>query len=115
MFGQNEKGRINSDEFEKYVLESIVPLYPTAQDKPGHCVMLKVNSGPGRMNLNLLAWLLQSGFVMYPGVPNTTHVSQETDQQYGAFKTQFTINLYTIVERQINKGKLVGLPPFWYS
>ncbi len=55
---------MDSEEFEKYVLGSIVPLYPTAQDKPGHCVMLKVDSGPGRMNLNLLARLQQLGFVM---------------------------------------------------
>jgi hypothetical protein len=81
--------------------------------------MLKVDSGPGRMNLNLLAWLQQLGFVMYPGVPNTKHLSQETDQQYGGFKTQFTINLDTIVEGRINNGvslafqpKLVGLPRF---
>ena len=66
---------MDSEEFEKYVLGSIVPLYPTAQDKPGHCVMLKVDSGPGRMNLNLLARLWQLGFEVYLGVPNTTHMS----------------------------------------
>jgi hypothetical protein len=56
---------------------------------------------------------------MYPGIPNTTHMSQETDQQYGAFKTQFSINLDTIVEGRINSGvslslqpELVGLPLF---
>jgi hypothetical protein len=29
-FGQNEKGGMDSKEFEEYVLGSIVPLYPTA-------------------------------------------------------------------------------------
>ncbi len=118
-FGQNEKGGMDSKEFEKYVLGSVVPLYPIARDKPGHRVMLKVDSGPSRMNLNLLVRLRRLGFVMYPGMPNTTHISQETDQQYGAFKTQFTINLDTIVEGWINNGvslslqpKLVGLPLF---
>jgi hypothetical protein len=117
-FGQNKKGGMDSKEFKKYVPKSIVPL-KTARDKPGHCVMLKVDRGPGRMNLNLLARLRQLGFVMYPGMPNTTHVSQETDQQYGDFKTQFTINLDTIVEGRINNGvslslqpKLMGLPLF---
>jgi hypothetical protein len=57
MFGQNEKGGMDSEEFEKHVLGSIVPLYPTERDKPGHRVMLKVDSGPSRMNINLLAQL----------------------------------------------------------
>jgi hypothetical protein len=110
---------MDSEEFEKYVLGSIVTLNPTSRDKPGHCIMLKVDSGPSRMNLNLLAQLQQLGFVMYPGILNTTHVSQETDQQYGACKAQFTINLGTIFEGRINTGislslqpKLVGLPLF---
>jgi hypothetical protein len=71
-FGQNEKGGMDSNEFKKYVLGSIIPLYPTARDKPGYRVMLKVDSGPGRMNLNLLARLQELGFVIYPGAPNTT-------------------------------------------
>ncbi len=56
-FGQNEKGGMDSEEIKKYVLGSIIPLYPTARDKPGHRVILKVDSGPSRMNLNLLARL----------------------------------------------------------
>jgi hypothetical protein len=79
--------------------------------------MLEVDSGPSRMNLNLHAQLQQLGCLIYPILPNTTHVSQEMDQQYGAFMTQFTINLDTIVEGWINncislslQPKLVGLP-----
>ncbi len=53
-FGQNKKGGMDSKEFKKNILGLIVPLYPTACDKPGHCVMLKVDSGPSRMNLNSL-------------------------------------------------------------
>jgi hypothetical protein len=79
MFGQNKKGGMDSKEFKKCVLGSIVLLYPKARDKPGHLVMLKVDSGSGRINLNRLARLQQLGFVMYPGIPNSTHVSQETD------------------------------------
>ncbi len=110
-FGKNLKAGTDSKEFEKYVLRSIVPLYPTAHDKPGCCVMLKVDSSPIKMNLYLLARLQQLGFVMYPCIPNTTHVSQETDQWYGAFKTQFTINLDTIVEGRINTGVSLSLQP----
>ena len=78
-FGANEKGGIGSKEFEKFVMESIVPLYLQAKNKTGMRVMLEVDSGPGRMNLNLLARLRHLGFIFYPCVPNTMHVTQETD------------------------------------
>ncbi len=53
-FGQNEKRGMDEVEFSKYLLNSIVPLFPHAKDKAGHQVLLKVDSGPGRMNLSLL-------------------------------------------------------------
>ena len=56
-FGQNEKGGMDEDEFEKYLLNSIVPLYPDAKNMPGNRVLLKVDSGPGRMNIRLLTKL----------------------------------------------------------
>ncbi len=31
-FGQNEKGRMEDVEFKKYILNSIVPLFPNARD-----------------------------------------------------------------------------------
>ena len=56
-FGANEKGGMDSKKFEKFVMSSIVPLYPHAKNKTCVCVMLKVDSGPRRMNLNLLVRL----------------------------------------------------------
>ena len=41
-------------EFAKYVKNNIIPLYPDALDVPGKRVMLKVDSGPGRLNIELL-------------------------------------------------------------
>ena len=35
-FGQNEKGGMDEVEFEKYLINSIVPLYPDAKNIPGH-------------------------------------------------------------------------------
>jgi hypothetical protein len=32
-FGKNEKGGMDNVEFEKYLMNSIVPLYPHAKDK----------------------------------------------------------------------------------
>ena len=118
-FGQNKKGGMNEEEFAKYLFNSIVPLFSHAKDKPGHRVLLKVDSGPGRINLNLLAKLRLFGFVLYPCVPNTTHVTQETDQNYGPFKTQFLSNLDLIVDKRLTakkslslQQKFVGLPLF---
>jgi hypothetical protein len=50
MFGKNKQGGMDSEEFAEYFLGSILPLYLTACNKPGHCVMLKLDSGPGRIN-----------------------------------------------------------------
>ena len=79
--------------------------------------LLKVDLGPGWMNL--LTKLRLLGFVLYPYVPNTTHVTQETDQNYGPFKTQFLSNLDLIVDKRLTakknlslQQKFVGLPLF---
>jgi hypothetical protein len=118
-FGQNKKRGMDEEEFAAYIMNSIVPLYPNAKDKSGHQVILKVDSGPGRMNMDFLAKLKMLGFILYPCVPNTTHVTQETDQNYGPFKTQFNINLELIVVAQLRaeeslslQPKFVGLPLF---
>jgi hypothetical protein len=82
----NEKGGMNDDEFVLYLWMAIMPLYPKAAPMRGRWVVLKCDSGPGHMNINLLAELRASGFILFPGVPNTTAVTQETDQNYGPFK-----------------------------
>jgi hypothetical protein len=71
------------------------------------------------MNLQLLTTLKLIGIILYPCVPNTTHVTQETDALYGPFKTQFLKNLDRMVEARLDLGqslllvpKLVGLPLF---
>ncbi len=74
-FRANEKGGMDSDEFEKYVLGSIKPLFANAaKNRPGQRIILKVDSGPGRMNLHLFARLRRLGYVMYPRVPNMMHI-----------------------------------------
>jgi hypothetical protein len=42
---------MDEEEFAKYLLNLILPLFPHAKDKAGHQVLLKVDSGPGQMNL----------------------------------------------------------------
>ena len=110
--GVNEKGGMDEAEFEKYVKNSIMPLYPDALDIPGKRVMVKVDSGPGRLNVSLLAQLRERGWYLYPGVPNTTAVLQETDRNYGPFKTQFRKNLETIVDVRLAAKESVSLQPW---
>ena len=100
---------MDKEEFTKYFFNSIVPFFPHAKDKPGHHVLLKVDSVPGRMNLNLLVKLRLLGFVLYPCVPNTSHVTQETDQNYCPFKTQFLSNLDLIVDNRLKANKSLSL------
>jgi hypothetical protein len=50
----NKKGGMNDDEFNKYIDNSIVPLFPNLEDLPGKCLLLKVDSGPGRNGTVLL-------------------------------------------------------------
>ena len=110
--GTNEKGGMNDEEFEKYVITNLTRLYPDVADVPGYRVILKVDSGPGRMNIKLLAKLRARGWYLYPGVPNTTAITQETDQSFGEFKSKFRANLNALVDERLAKGgKSVSFRP----
>jgi hypothetical protein len=77
--------------------DEFVPLYPNAKNKPGQRVIIKVDSGPERTNLKLLAKLRMLGCDTGDG------------PVLGPFKTQFLIKLDLIVEDQINKKKSLSL------
>ena len=49
-FVTNKEGKMDIKEFLKDMQGAITPLFPDALDKPGRHVLLKVNSGPGRMH-----------------------------------------------------------------
>jgi hypothetical protein len=78
--GLNHKGGMDDQEFSEYLKKSIMKLFPDAAPMRGRWVVIKCDSGPGRLNPDLLAFLRFHGFILYPGVPNTTAVTQETDQ-----------------------------------
>ena len=108
-FGLNSKGGMNSLELDKYIKKAILPLYPDVADVAGKRVLLKVDSGPGRMNVEMLADLRLQGVHLVPGVPNTTHVTQETDQNYGLFKSGFCSNLRLLSEKRQAKRRTIGV------
>ena len=76
-------------DFDYYLSNSLIPLYPDSENIKGRRVLFKLYSGPGRLVVNLIARLCLLGFVLYPGVPKITAVSQEINRNYGPFKTAF--------------------------
>jgi hypothetical protein len=83
----NKKGGMRDVKFERYVENSIKPLFPDLEDTPGQCMPLKVDSVLGWNCKELLAKCKFSGVYIYPGLLNATAVQQETDQNYGPFKS----------------------------
>jgi hypothetical protein len=71
-----------------------------------------LDSGPGRLNPTLLAYLHYHGFILYPGVPNTTAVSQEMDQSHGPFQGAVRTNIQRIIDECIAANKTRSLMPW---
>jgi hypothetical protein len=97
-------------------------LYPTASDTPGSRVLFKIDGGPGRLDIKSLAQLRAKGCYLFPGVQNTTHVTQETDRNYGQFKSLLRKHLQQLMndlhakyrrEQQVREqqGNQENLPP----
>ena len=107
--GMNEKGGMDDDEFYKFITTSICPLFPDVADENGRRVVIKIDSGPGRTNNDLLVRLRTLGFLLFPCIPNTTAVTQETDQAYGFFKLKYRANLRKLTNDRLAR-KLVGVP-----
>ena len=64
----NSKAGMYAVEFSMYLQTSVMLLYPDAQDTPGKIVLIIVDSGPGRLDLDMLATLRARGFYLMVGV-----------------------------------------------
>jgi hypothetical protein len=100
-FGCNKKGGMDAEEFMKYV-KSFHFLYPYCSDTKGKRICIKCDMGPGRKDPVMLAWCIQQGVDIYPSVPNTTHVTQEMDQVYGGFNTDYRRSLADLVAQKMD-------------
>ena len=76
----NEKVFIYYAEFKKSGIGSIIPLYPNVSRVKGKWFIINVGSGTGKLNKTILVCIQILGFILYPGFPNMTVVTQETDQ-----------------------------------
>ncbi len=106
---------MNDEEFEKYNGNSIMRLYPDIADKPGKQVLEKVDSGPGRNGNNFLLKSRFRGLYPFPGPPQTTQVTQETDQNYGVFKSRTRNNLDLISSAAFKQKKNLKLDHSTFS
>jgi hypothetical protein len=68
-------------------------LYPNTADLFGRRVLYKIDGGPGRLAEGMLADCHDHDIYLFPGVQNTTHVTQETDQNYGLFMSDIRRNI----------------------
>jgi hypothetical protein len=106
----NGKGGMNNKEFECYVDNSIVPLFPNLEDMPVKCILLKVDSGCGSKWQDLLNKCQFRGVYIYLGLPNSTFMQQETDINfYGPFKGVVWRNLAKIPMTCYAKGITIAL------
>jgi hypothetical protein len=108
----NNKGWIDGVKFFEYLKKLIMKLYSDAAPVKGRWVVIKCDSGPGRLNPTLLTCLRYHCFILYPGVPNTTAVTQETDQSYGPFQTAVRTNLQLLIDERIAANKPRTLSPW---
>jgi hypothetical protein len=86
-FASNLKGGVNNNIFRNWMLTAVAPLWPDLADSAGKRVMLKADSGPGRMATEFLAESAVDGMFFFPGLPNATEIGQEMDQLFAAFKS----------------------------
>jgi len=108
-FGMNEKAGMNAVELNKYFKGSILPLYPDIEDVPGKRVIAKLDSRPGRMNVDMLAHLRIRGLYVVPGLPNSTGKTQETGQNYGPFKGHYRNNLHALAVAKFETKKTINV------
>ena len=106
------KGGMDNCEFEQYVMNSILPLYPKTRDRPGHQLLLKYDSGPGRLQIKLLAKFRFLGIYLYPCMLNTTAVTQKTDRMYGMLKSRYRQNLELLINECVRQDLSVSVPQY---
>jgi hypothetical protein len=68
-------------------------LWPDADDISSKRVLYRIDGSPGRLDEGALADSRDRGIYLFPGVKNTTQVTQETDQKYGQLKSYVISNI----------------------
>ena len=111
-FGMNERGGMDEDEFEKYIFNSIATLYPDVEDRDGKRIVIKLDGGPGRTNVKMLAKARVRGILFFPCVPNSTAITQELDVlSYFRLKYMYRRNLEKMIHHRQLKNLSTSIKP----
>ncbi len=102
---RNERGGTDSRVLSQVLRRFITTLFPISADQPGRRVLLKIDGGPGRLDIQSLAELRVLGCYLFPGVQNTMHITQETDQNYGQFKSLLRKHIQLLLNEQYAEYK----------
>jgi hypothetical protein len=91
MIATSPKGSMTGSIMNSFV-QKLALLYPDVKDEEGYRLFLKLDSGPGRDDENVLHTARANGIYVYPGVPNTSEGTQECDQLFSYLKTLMESN-----------------------
>jgi hypothetical protein len=112
----NGKGGMNNKEFERYIDNSIVPLFSNLEDTPGKCILLMVDSDRGCNWRDLLNKCQFRGVYIDLGLPKSTSMQHETDIIfYSPFKGVVWRNLAKIAMTCYTKGITMSLGTFTFG
>jgi hypothetical protein len=89
----NEKGGYDCRTLHQCLATYQQQMCPDDFDIPGKRVIYKIDGGTGRLDEGAPADSRAWGIYLFPGVQNTTQVTQETDQNYGQFKSDVRSNI----------------------
>jgi len=100
----NSKGGSDSRTlYQECLMAYTTRLYPDCADVAGKQVLFKIDGGPGRLDMKLLADLRARGVYLFNGVQNTTQITQETDQNFSLFKSCVRRNEQKLLNEQVRK------------
>ena len=92
------KGSMSAEILQGYFLH-ISQLYPDMADIDKKRVIWKLDNGVGRDNAELNHLARTLGYIIYPGLPNTSEGTQECDQNFSTFKSKMEKNRQEIVSQ----------------
>ena len=90
------KGSMSAEILQGYLLH-VSQLYPGMSDVDKMRVIWKLDNGVGRDNAELNHLARSMGYVIYPGLPNSSEGTQECDQFFSTFKSKLEKNRQLIV------------------
>lgn len=102
-FAANKKAGMTSAFFREWVAH-VKRYWPDSEDNPGHRVILKADSGPGRFDEQFLVDARRDGVLFFPGLPNGSEITQEADQLIAAIKAGVYRNRDKLYAAQCKAG-----------